>query len=57
MILMTSYIADSHGTRLRVESVVSAFARAWKQRPAVVTLGGFPTDNCIGVSASERRHR
>ena len=57
MILMTPYIADSHGTRLRVESVVSAFARAWKQRPAVVTLGGFPTDNCIGVSASERRHR
>jgi hypothetical protein len=57
MITMTPYIAESHGARLRVESVVSASARAWKQRPAVVTLGGFPTDNCIGVSASERRHR
>ena len=57
MITMTPYIAESPGTRLRVESVVPAYARAWKQRPAVVTLSGFSTDNCTGVSASERRHR
>jgi hypothetical protein len=57
MILMTPPSAGIHGTRLRVESVASAYVRAWKQRPAVVTLIGFPTDNCTGVSATERRHR
>jgi hypothetical protein len=58
MIMMTPPSAGFHGTRLRVESVVPAYARAWKQRPAVVILGGFRTDNCTGVSAAlERRHR
>jgi hypothetical protein len=57
MIFMTPPSAGIHGTRLRVESVVSAYVRAWKQRPAVVALNGFLTDNYTGVSATERRHR
>jgi hypothetical protein len=56
MITMTNPVATIHGTLPRVESVVSAYARAWKQRPSVVILGGFGTDNSTGVSAEERRH-
>ncbi len=56
MITMTNPVATLRGTRLHVESVVPAYARAWKQRPSVVILGGFGTDNSTGVSAEERRH-
>ena len=56
MITMTNTtVAAVHGARLRTESVVPAYARAWKQRPSIVTLGGFGTDNSTGVSAEERR--
>jgi hypothetical protein len=56
MIQMTQPVTTVRGTRLHAESVVPAYARAWKQRPSVVILGGFGTDNCTGVSAEERRH-
>ena len=57
MITMTNTVAVLHGARLRAECVVPARARAWKQRPSVVILGGFGTDNSTGVSAEERRLR
>ncbi len=44
-----------HGAPMRGESVTAAYARVWKQRPGVSTLGGFPTDNSTGVSAAESR--
>ncbi|QYN36844.1 hypothetical protein K1T35_06080 [Pseudonocardia sp. DSM 110487] len=53
---MTNPVATIHGALPRVESVVPAYARAWKQRPSGVILGGFGTDNSTGVSAEERRH-
>jgi hypothetical protein len=60
MTTMITTIAGIHGTRLRVESVatpaVAMYVRAWKQRPAVITLGGFSTDNSTGVSEVEYRH-
>jgi hypothetical protein len=56
VITMTNPVATLRGIRLHVESVVPAYARAWKQRPSVVILGGFGTDNSTGVSAEERRH-
>lgn len=56
MITMTN-IAQVHGPRLRVASVVPAYTRAWKPCPAVVTLGAFGIDNSTGVSAVERRRR
>lgn len=53
-----STVSSIHGTRLRIEPVVSMYARAWKQRPAGPVLGGFDTtDNSTGVSAVERRRR
>lgn len=60
MITMT-HVAETHGTRLRIEPVVpaaelSTYARVWKQRPFVPTLGGFRTDNSTGVSEVEYRH-
>ena len=56
MIMKTLPVTTVGGTRLRVEGMVRPHARAWKQRPSVVLLGGFGTDNCTGVSAEERRH-
>ena len=57
MITMTLPVATVPGAALpRVESVVPTYARAWKQRPSGVILGGFETDNSTGVSAEERRH-
>jgi hypothetical protein len=56
MITMTDSVAAIHGALPRVESVVPTYARAWKQRPSGVILGGFGTDNSTGVSAEERRH-
>ena len=56
MITMTNTVAAIHGARLRGELVVPAYERAWKQRPSVVTTGGFGTDNSTDVSAEERRH-
>jgi hypothetical protein len=56
MTTMTDLVATVCGTRLHVESVVSTYARAWKQRPSVLIPGGFGTDNSTGVSAEERRH-
>jgi hypothetical protein len=57
MITMTNTdVTAVHGARLRTESVVPSYARAWKQRPSIVTLGGAGTDNSTGVSAQERRH-
>jgi hypothetical protein len=56
MITMTLSVATGHGARPRTEAVVPAYARAWKQRPSGVILGGFGTDNSTGVSAEERRH-
>jgi hypothetical protein len=56
MITMTNPVATVHGAPPRVESVVPTYARAWKQRPSGVILGGFGTDNSTGVSAQERRH-
>ncbi len=56
MITMTNPVATLRGIRLHVESVVPAYARAWKQRPSIVTPGAFGTDNSTGVSAEERRH-
>jgi hypothetical protein len=56
MIAMTNTVAAIHGALLRLESVVPTYARAWKQRPSGVILGGFGTDNSTGVSAEERRH-
>jgi chemotaxis response regulator CheB len=56
MITMTNPVATIHGALPCVESVVSTYARAWKQRPSGVILGGFGTDNSTGVSAEERRH-
>jgi hypothetical protein len=56
MITMTLPVAAVHGALPRVESVVPTYARAWKQRPSGVILGGFGTDNSTGVSAEERRH-
>jgi chemotaxis response regulator CheB len=53
---MTNPVATIHGTLPCVESVVPTYARAWKQRPAGVILGGFGTDNSTGVSAEERRN-
>jgi hypothetical protein len=55
MITMTNAVAAIHGALPRVESVVPTYARAWKQRPSGVILGGFGTDNSTGVSAEERR--
>jgi hypothetical protein len=63
MINMTTNIATIHGTRVRVGSVVPSaaelpvYGRAWKQRPGVVVLGRFGTDNCTGVSEVEYRLR
>lgn len=56
MIAMTNTVAAVHGALPRPESVVPTYARAWKQRPSGVILGGFGTDNSTGVSAEERRH-
>ncbi|GAA0900870.1 hypothetical protein [Pseudonocardia zijingensis] len=56
MITMTLPVTADHGTRLPVEAVAPTHARAWKQRPSGVILGGFGTDNSTGVSAEERRH-
>jgi hypothetical protein len=56
MITMTLPVAAVHGSRLPVEAVAPTYARAWKQRPSGVILGGFGTDNSTGVSAEERRH-
>jgi hypothetical protein len=56
MVTTTPKSAAIHGTRMP-ESVVVVYARAWKQRPASVVLGGFRTDNSTGVSAVEHRHR
>jgi hypothetical protein len=56
VITMTNLVAAVHGALPRVESVVPTYARAWKQRPSGVILGGFGTDNSTGVSAEERRH-
>ena len=56
MITMTNPVATIHGALPRVESVVPTYARAWKQRPSGVILGGFGVDNSTGVSAEERRH-
>ena len=56
MITMTLPAATVHGALPRVESVVPTYARAWKQRPSGVILGGFGADNSTGVSAEERRH-
>ena len=56
MITMTNPVATIHGALPRVESVVPTYARAWKQRPSGVILGGFGADNSTGVSAEERRH-
>ncbi len=56
MTTMTNSVAAIHGALPPVESVVSTYARAWKQRPFGVILGGFGTDNSTGVSAEERRH-
>jgi hypothetical protein len=56
MITMTNTdVAAVHGARLRTESVVPAYTRAWKQLPSVLTLSGFGTDNSTGVSAEESR--
>lgn len=56
MIAMTDLVATVHGALPCVESVVPTYARAWKQRPSGVILGGFGTDNSTGASAEERRH-
>ena len=56
MITMTNPVAAIQCALPRVESVVPTYARAWKQRPSGVILGGFGTDNSTGVSAEERRH-
>lgn len=56
MTTMTLSVATGHGARPRSEAVVPTYARAWKQRPSGVILGGFGTDNSTGVSAEERRH-
>lgn len=56
MIAMTNPVAAVHCAFPRVESVVPTYARAWKQRPSGVILGGFGADNNTGVSAQERRH-
>jgi hypothetical protein len=56
VITMTTLVATAPGALPRVESVLPALAHAWKQRPAVVILGGFGTDNSTGVSAEGRRH-
>ena len=56
MITMTNLVATVHGASPRLEPVVPTYARAWKQRPSGVILGGFGTDNSTGVSAEERRH-
>ncbi|MEN3267119.1 hypothetical protein [Pseudonocardia sp.] len=61
MITMTPNIVEIHGTRLRVGFVMPmagslSYARAWKQRPAVVALGAILTDNSTGVSEVECRH-
>jgi hypothetical protein len=56
MTTMTNPVATIYGTLPRVESVVPTYARAWKQRPSGVILGGFGADNSTGVSAEERRH-
>ena len=53
---MPNPVVTVHGALPRVESVVPAYERAWKQRPSGVILGGFGTDNSTGVSAEERRH-
>jgi len=53
---MINSVAAVHGALPRMESVVPTYARAWKQRPSGVILGGFGTDNSTGVSAEERRH-
>ena len=53
---MLNTVAPVFRARPRVESVVPAYLHAWKQRPSVITLGGFGTDNSTGVSAEERRH-
>lgn len=62
MITMMPNIAGIRGTRVRVEFVVPmagslSYARAWKQRPAVLTHGVIVTDNSTGVSEVECRHR
>jgi hypothetical protein len=54
-VITMTRIRDLQGTCMS-EHVAPVYARAWKQRPAVVALGGFPTDNSTGVSAARCRH-
>ena len=59
VITMTNFSGIA-GTRL-LESVATEqharYARVWKQRPALVAMGAFPTDNSTGVSAVWCRHQ
>jgi hypothetical protein len=58
MITKIPTIAEIHGTRLSFMPAESAYQRVWKQRRGGVGALGTPwTDNSIGVSAPERRHR
>jgi hypothetical protein len=55
-------IAAVHGPRLRVDSLVAAYASGWQkqQRPSVfapVLAGVGVIDNSTGMSAREHRHR
>lgn len=59
MITRIPTLVEIHGTRLSfMRPVESAYQRVWKQRSEGVAALGTPwTDNSIGVSAPERRHR
>jgi hypothetical protein len=55
-VVTMTLISGILGTRMSEHVAPVYRARAWKQRPAVVSLGGFPTDNSTGVSAARCRH-
>jgi hypothetical protein len=61
--MITMTLTGIPGAHPRVETVVpaadvTAYLRAWKQRPSVVILGGFGADdNSTSVSEVEYRHR
>jgi hypothetical protein len=55
-VITMTLISPILGTHMS-EHVAPAYrACVWKQRPAIVTLGGFPTDNSTSVSAARCRH-
>jgi hypothetical protein len=57
-VVTMTLISRIQGTCMSELVAPAHYARVWKQRLAVVALGGFPTDNSTGVSAARcRQHQ